>query len=110
MSDSAERVAAYERLRNDPKRQELAERVQRQAADTVAPESLTTDLERRLYNALVDIDLYLAHDPLVWRLENVSKAGDVLCDILGPEVIGRINDDALRYCPYCGEAPILEES
>lgn len=33
MSDSAERVAAYERLRNDPKRQELAERVQRQTAE-----------------------------------------------------------------------------
>ena len=38
--------------------------------------------------------MYLAADPLVWRIGNVAAAGQVLCDALGDEAIGRINAGA----------------
>ena len=67
--------------------------------------------ERRveeLTAACVEIDTYLANDPLVWRIVSVAKAGDVLCDVLGSEVIGAINRSAhceSEHCPYC--VPVL---
>jgi hypothetical protein len=67
----------------------------------------------RLWSALVEIDTYLANDPQVWRIVSVCKAGEVLCDVLGAEVIGSINAsiEALlcpschqphTWCSYCG--------
>jgi hypothetical protein len=56
----------------------------------------------RLWRALVEVDTYLANDPDVWRVVSVAKAGDVLCDALGPNVILSINSrvEAL-LCPRC---------
>ncbi len=41
--------------------------------------------------ALEEIDTYLANDPDVWRIVSVAKVGDVLCQVLGADVIQRIN-------------------
>lgn len=68
------------------------------ADETIA----TLEGEReRLLDALIEIDTYLASDPLVWRLGNVAKAGQVLCDVLGDETIEKINAEVLANCPYC---------
>ena len=56
-----------------------------------------------------EIDTYLAHDPEVWRIVSVTKAGDVLCDILGAETIGRINASvAANLCVRCGAAKPID--
>ena len=63
----------------------------------------------RLYDALVEIDTYLANDPQVWRIVSVAKAGDVLCDVLGAEVVQRINRGvAANLCVACQAASARE--
>lgn len=80
-------------------------------ADTLgcAPDEMVVHAARRMVAdrdryraALEEIDTYLANDPDVWRIVSVSKAGDVLCDVLGAETVQRINASvAANLCAKC---------
>jgi len=85
----AELEAQVERLRND------------HFFSLEASEIRAAELE----NALVEIDTYLANDPDVWRIVSVCKAGEVLCDVLGPETIAAINAGVeANLCAKCSDA------
>lgn len=63
---------------------------------------------KRFWHALVEVDTYLANDPDVWRVVSVAKAGDVLCDALGPNVITSINARVEPLlCPSCLSARVV---
>lgn len=81
----------------------IAEAVGCRDGEPVIAAALRLREERdRFHAALVEIDTYLANDPDVWRLGSVAKAGDVLCDVLGAETIGRINASVgPLLCPAC---------
>jgi hypothetical protein len=59
------------------------------------------DLAVAFFDALCDVDAYLANVPDLWTIGNVAAAGNVLCDALGMDVIAEINADVLP--PLCAE-------
>jgi hypothetical protein len=70
--------------------------------ETDSMKSVITERDR-YRSALIDVDVYLANDPQVWRIGNVAKVGDVLCDILGEDVIAGINAGVQSlWCSKCG--------
>lgn len=48
----------------------------------------------RLRDALIEVDIYLANDPDVFRLVSVAKAGEVIGDAIGWDTVRTINERA----------------